>query len=194
MRASNGNAVPVCASTTFINASPAAFKPAPSRSAMVLPPAALISGSATFAKLSEGISQTVFPNISINLRYESHAKRLSPVIFSSVAATSGDIPTLRTVSIMPGIENFAPERTETSKGFFGSPKDFPIFFSRSIIAASISCKRSSVRPPVRKYSWQTRVVIVNPSGTGIPSVAISAKFAPLPPKRSDIVRLPALNG
>ena len=46
------------------------------------------------------------------------------------------MPTLRTVSIIPGIENFAPDRTETSRGFFGSPKDLPIFFSRSIIALS----------------------------------------------------------
>ena len=119
---------------------------------MVFPPAALISGSATFAKLSDGISQTVFPNISINLRYESQANRLSPVIFSRVAATSGDIPTLRTVSIIPGIENFAPDRTETKSGLVGSPKDFPILFSKSMIALSISLRRSSVRPPVRKYS------------------------------------------
>ena len=193
-RASNGNAVPVCFSTTATKASPILRRAGPSRSAIVLPPASLISGAAAFAKASEGMSQTVLPNISMKRRYESQANRESPVIDSSVAATSCDMPTLRTVSIIPGIENFAPDRTETKSGFFGSPNDLPIFFSRSIIALSISFKRSALNPPVRKYSWHARVVIVNPSGTGMPKVAISARLAPLPPKRSDMVRLPALNG
>ena len=96
-----------------------------------------MSGADAFANTSEGISQTVFPNISIKRRYESQANRESPVIDSRVAATSFDMPTLRTVSIMPGIENFAPDRTETKSGFFGSPKDFPILASRSKIAESI---------------------------------------------------------
>jgi hypothetical protein len=33
------------------------------------------------------------------------------------------------VSIIPGIEARAPERTETRSGFFGSPNFFPSFFS-----------------------------------------------------------------
>jgi len=37
------------------------------------------------------------------------------------------------VSIMPGMENFAPERTDTRSGFFGSPKSLAmIFCSRSM--------------------------------------------------------------
>jgi hypothetical protein len=34
-------------------------------------------------------------------------------------------PTLRTVSIIPGIENFAPDRTDTNSGSSGSPSFFP---------------------------------------------------------------------
>ena len=149
-RASNGKAVPVCFSTTTTNASPALRSAGPSRSAIVLPPADLMRGAAALAKASDGISQTVFPNISIKRRYESQANRESPVIDSRVAATSCDMPTLRTVSIMPGIENFAPDRTETRRGFFGSPKDFPIFVSRTMIALSICASSSSPSPPVRK--------------------------------------------
>ena len=37
---------------------------------------------------------------------------------------------------MPGIEARAPERTETSSGFSGSPKPLPDFASRSASAAS----------------------------------------------------------
>ena len=40
-------------------------------------------------------------------------------------------PRLRTVSIMPGIENLAPERTDTSSGSLGSPSLRPIVASRA---------------------------------------------------------------
>ena len=39
---------------------------------------------------------------------------------------------------MPGIENFAPERTERRRGFFGSPNVLPWAPSTSFSAASIS--------------------------------------------------------
>ena len=71
-------------------------------------------------------------------RYESQANSASPVCSASDCATSGVIPTLRTVSIMPGIENFAPERTETKSGFFGSPNFLPNIFSSSPKEFSIS--------------------------------------------------------
>jgi hypothetical protein len=38
------------------------------------------------------------------------------------------------VSIMPGMENFAPERQETSSGFFGSPNFLPVAFSIALSA------------------------------------------------------------
>ena len=39
---------------------------------------------------------------------------------------------------MPGIENLAPERTETSSGFFGSPNVLPTDCSTRASAASVS--------------------------------------------------------
>ncbi len=39
---------------------------------------------------------------------------------------------------MPGIENFAPERTDTRSGFLGSPKPLPERRSTSCIATSTS--------------------------------------------------------
>ena len=41
------------------------------------------------------------------------------------------------VSIMPGMEARAPERTETRKGFSSSPNFLPAIFSVSAMAARI---------------------------------------------------------
>ena len=68
--------------------------------------------------------------MSINLRYESQANFSFPEDFAMASATSGVIPTFKTVSIMPGIECLAPDRTETSRGLLASPKFFPTIFSR----------------------------------------------------------------
>ncbi len=57
-------------------------------------------------------------------------------------------PTFRTVSIMPGIERRAPDRTEISSGFFGSPNFFPITFSVFAIAFATSSSRDFGRFPL----------------------------------------------
>ena len=49
---------------------------------------------------------------------------------------------LRTVSIIPGIENFAPDRTDTSSGSSGSPSMRPTL-SSSARSARVTCTRSS---------------------------------------------------
>ncbi len=46
-------------------------------------------------------------------------------------------PMLRMVFIMPGMENLAPERQETSSGLVGSPNFLPACFSVTLRAASI---------------------------------------------------------
>src|SRR5665647_3438405 len=46
--------------------------------------------------------------------------------------------------------------------------------------------------PVVMYARQASVVMVNPGGTGSPSLVISARFAPLPPRRSLRSLLPSL--
>jgi hypothetical protein len=54
---------------------------------------------------------------------ESQAKRSSPDFFASASTVLSLRPRLSTVSIMPGIEARAPERTETSSGLAASPND-----------------------------------------------------------------------
>ena len=90
----------------------------------------------------------------------------------------------RTVSIIPGIENLAPERTETSSGSSGSPSRRPVRASSRSRCSSTSSNRAAGTVPVRRYSRQASVVIVKPGGTGMPSRVISARLAPLPPSRS----------
>jgi hypothetical protein len=52
-------------------------------------------------------------------------------------------PRLRTVSIIPGIENAAPERTDTRRGSASSPSFLPISTSRAARAAATSSMRPS---------------------------------------------------
>src|SRR5450830_273858 len=98
----------------------------------------------------------------------------------------------RTVSIMPGIENFAPERTETSSGSLKSPRVRPSVSSSRRQAMVTSTRCSAASSPVVMYARQASVVMVNPGGTGSPSLVISARFAPLPPRRSLRSLLPSL--
>ena len=44
------------------------------------------------------------------------------------------------VSIMPGIESRAPDRTETSSGFFTSPNFLPVCRSSDAMPACISAR------------------------------------------------------
>jgi hypothetical protein len=86
------------------------------------------------------------------------------------------------VSIIPGIDTRAPERTETSSGSAASPNVLPTVFSmwRSASATSARSSGEKSEPPA-KYFTHSSVVIVKPGGTGRPIAAISARFAPLPP-------------
>ena len=102
---------------------------------------------------------------------------------SSPAVVASLRPRFRIVSIIPGIEIGAPDRTLTRSGFAGAPNSWPT--SRSMRAM---CSRSSSsRPagqPCARYSLQAAVVIVNAGGTGSPrSTAMTVRFAALPPTR-----------
>ncbi len=67
------------------------------------------------------------------------------------------------VFIMPGMETGAPERTENSRGFSGSPKRAPIFFSTISRATRYSCSSSAGSLlPALKYSRQVLVVMMKP--------------------------------
>ena len=90
----------------------------------------------------------------------------------------------RTVSIIPGMENFAPERTDTSSGSSGSPSFFPRVSSRVARWAATWSSNPAGTVPASRYARHASVEIVKPGGTGSPSLTISARFAPFPPNRS----------
>ena len=81
---------------------------------------------------------------------------------------------LRTVSIIPGIDTGAPERTLTSSGSAVSPKRRPMTVSIAPIPARISSSRPSGQPPAR-YARQASVEIAKPGGTGRPSSRTSRR-------------------
>src|SRR5260370_4112566 len=125
---------------------------------------------------------TVLPNIWTNRRRASRAKRSSLVSFVSPLVVSSLRPRFRTVSIMPGIENLAPERTLTRRGLFGSPNFLPVFLSR-VFSAVVVCSHipGGNLPLFARYARQASVVMANPGGTGIPPRAFSAAPPPVPP-------------
>lgn len=57
---------------------------------------------------------------------------------------------LRTVSIMPGMENLAPERTETSSGSSDWPSFLPIFASRAARWALTSSRSAAGASPLAR--------------------------------------------
>ena len=95
------------------------------------------------------------------------------------------------VSIIPGMENLAPLRTETSRGSAASPSRLPMSCSSRSSAFSIS---DSISGGSAARSWnrlQAAVETVKPGGTGSPALVISARPAPLPPRVSFMSLLPS---
>ena len=94
---------------------------------------------------------TIRPNIWMNRRYASQPNRSLPVSAISPWSVSSFRPRLRTVSIIPGIENLAPERTLTRSGFDASPKPLPVRRSTSLTASRTSSQSpSGSRSPASK--------------------------------------------
>ena len=91
-----------------------------------------------------------------------------------------------------GIDARAPERIETRSGLSASPKRISISCSTFARAVSTSAFTSAGSfPPRRLNSAQTSVEIVKPGGTGRPRFDISARLAPLPPRRLRIDASPS---
>ncbi len=96
---------------------------------------------------------TTSPYIWISRRYESSAKRASPVDEASPSAATSFNPRLRIESIIPGIEIAAPERTETRSGLAASPNRLPVrsssarhsFLDLAVEPIRNSASRSHVR-------------------------------------------------
>src|SRR5271166_3819225 len=94
------------------------------------------------------------------------------------------MPRLCTVSIMPGIDTGAPERTDTSSGFGPAPKRRPVRSSSQTTAAAISSSRpGGVAWPARNAA-QARVVMTTAGGTFSPSACMRATDQALPPINS----------
>ena len=90
-------------------------------------------------------------------------------------------PRSRIVSIIPGMEMGAPERTLTSSGSVASPNRRPTSVSTRAMWTRISSSRPSGQPDAR-YARQAAVVTTKAGGTGKPSsVAMTEMFAALPP-------------
>ena len=154
----------------------------------------IISSNGSLSSLFSGfIPSTTPPYICMNLRYESHANLLLPDFLAIPSTASSFKPRFKTVSIIPGIETRAPERTETKHGFSLSPNLVSVRFSTNSIAFSTSSlKRLIIASfPSVLYSALTSVVMVKPGGTGTPIKFISARFAPFPPSRLFISALPS---
>jgi hypothetical protein len=102
------------------------------------------------SKLLAGTLSTTSPYICRNRRYASHANRgllLSAARPSTVVSVS---PRLRTVSIIPGMEMAAPLRTDTSRGFAGSPSFLPVVSSSRCRFALTSSRNDAGTPPVAR--------------------------------------------
>ncbi len=95
------------------------------------------------------------------------------------------------MSIMPGIENRAPERHDTSSGFAGSPKRLPVARSRCASAACTPSHSPGGGQPPARYALHASVVTTKPGGTGSSSRVISARLAPLPPSSAFIDASPS---
>ena len=107
------------------------------------------------------MSSTILPNICTNRRYESQAKRSFDVCCASPPTETSFNPRFRTVSIMPGIENAAPERTDTSSGSTGSPSRLPVLPSRTARAL-----RDLVHQPVGHHVARGHVRVARFGGDG----------------------------
>ena len=96
---------------------------------------------ATFLKIYKDAKGEEFPQ-----EPRTQLLRSTEAVFKSwnnPRVVSSLSPRSRIVSIIPGIEIAAPERTETSSGLEGSPKPAPVACSSRPMCSSISSSRPS---------------------------------------------------
>ena len=86
------------------------------------------------------------------------------------------------MSIIPGIETAAPERTETSSGLSVVAEALAgaLLERRDVLVDLVRRDPSGTSPPPARYARHASVVIVNPSGTGTPSCGHLGEADPLP--------------
>ena len=140
-----GKSFPVCSLTAALNLLTSSLRSSTSSSLSSFTPFACFTSSIMASKGSTSslftgfMPSTTSPYICTKRRYESHAKRALPVLRIRPSTTSSFKPRLRIVSIIPGMEARAPERTETNNGFSTSPNLERISVSTCAMAFSTSC-------------------------------------------------------
>ena len=178
----SGNSRPVCLRMMSSKRVTRSARSAADSSASEATPLSFRFAVRALSKSSFPVSRTTSPYIWRKRRRQSSAKR-SPAAAARPLIVARFKPRFRIVSIIPGIEERAPERTETSSGLAASPKRLPVAASTFFSASATSRFRSSW-PASFAYPALTAASIVKPGGTGMPSAVISARPEPLPPRRS----------
>src|SRR5690606_27544877 len=190
-RGSMGKDEPVSRLTSALNSSTRLRRSSSESSASVAAPVVRRRAERRFSKCPPGTPSTTSPYICRKRRYESYANRALPLCLASPSTVRSFIPRFRMVSIMPGIEMAAPERTDTSNGLAGSPNCLPVVSSSCLTFAETSSRSEWEMEPSPRYVTQHWADMVNPGGTGTPRFVISARFAPLPPSTDFISRVPS---
>ena len=150
--ASSGNGLPMVFLTMALNSSQSFLRSSASRSRSSVTPLAFFiasmacssfsrTDSPSFGMTPAAFSITTSAYIIMRRRYASYAKRSSPDSLISAGSVFALRPMFNTVSIMPGIERRAPDRTDISSGFLASPYFLPIAFSTFAMALSTSGMR-----------------------------------------------------
>ena len=101
--------------------------------------ASLRSVVSEYKKICKNHTGKEFPS---NLLYESHANLGLLLLAASPFTVESFNPRLSIVSIMPGIDIAAPERTDTRSGLSGSFHPLPVFFS-IFAMLRFTCARTS---------------------------------------------------
>ena len=117
---SDGKSSPSCFLYSALNCSARSLRSAAVKSTSYLTPFSSFILSMSCSKYFLPTSITTSENIWMNLLYESYTKRskAGSELPAIIAATTSSLrPRLRIVSIIPGIEALAPERTDTRSGF-----------------------------------------------------------------------------
>ena len=155
----------------------------------------MMTSNGSWSSLDTGFSPiTTSPYICTKRRYESQAKRSLLDLRAKPTTASSFRPRFKMVSIMPGMEARAPERTDSSSGSSALPNCLPISVSKNFTPSSTSpwiMVRTASRP-CSVNAVQASVLMVKPEGTVMPSLHISARLAPLPPSRFFMAAAPSV--
>ena len=127
------------------------------------------------------MTPTIARKLASNRSRQLRANASLPAAWARPIVVASFRPRFRIVSIIPGIEIGAPDRTLTRSGSDGSPKWRPTAASIPAIRTRSSSSRPAGQPLARKLR-QVAVVITKPGGTGRPSSRdITPRLAALPP-------------